>query len=172
MEFYQLIEQRETLRNYDSDRKVPPDVLQRILNAGRLAPSASNRQPWKFVLISSEEKLLAVKDCYQRSWFQKAPHVVIVVGDKTKSWVRPYDGFNAIQTDLAIAMDHIILAAENEKVGACWIIAYDYDKLTKVVNIKENEVIYCIASLGYPPAGYQKRGNKIRKPLEELVRII
>ncbi len=172
MDFYKLIKQRETLRNFDSKEKIQEDVLTRILNAGRLAPSASNRQPWTFVLVSSDEKLAEVKACYQREWFHDAPHILVVIGDKSKSWVRPADGYNSIETDLAIAMDHMILAAENEGVGACWIIAFDYEKLAKAVGLKENEVIFCITPLGYPKEGYQKHGNKIRKSLDEVVREI
>ncbi len=172
MEYYDLIRSRETLRNYESERKVPEEILNRVLEAGRLAPSASNRQPWTFVLVSSEKVLREVTASYQRPWFQDAPHVLVVIGDKTKSWVRPYDGYNSIETDLAIAMDHMILAAENEGVGACWIIAFDYEKLAAALDISDNEVVYCMAALGYPKAGYQKKGNKIRKPLEEIVRRI
>ena len=172
MEYYKLIENRETLRSYDPAKRVDKDVLMRILNAGRLAPSAANRQPWKFILVSSDEKLKEIKACYQREWFQNAPHILIVVGDKTKSWVRPYDGYNSIETDLAIAMDHMVLAAENEGVGACWIIAFDYDCLAKALNLTENEVVYCITPLGYPSSGYQKKGNKIRKQLNKVVEII
>ncbi|RLD89343.1 MAG: nitroreductase [Bacteroidetes bacterium] len=172
MEFYQLIEGRETIRVYDTDRKIPDEVLNNILNAGRLAPSASNRQPWTFVLVASKEKLSAVKATYQREWFQKAPYIVVVVGDKTKSWVRPKDGYNSIETDLAIAMDHIILAAENEGVGACWVIAFDYEMLADAIGLKKNEVIYSMAAMGYPPEGFQKKGNKKRRLLEEVVRKI
>ncbi len=172
MEYYDLIRTRETIRNYDPERKVPEDVLNRILDAGRLAPSAANRQPWTFVLVSSDEKLQAVKTAYAREWFQEAPHVLVVVGNKSKSWVRPYDGYNSIETDLAIAMDHMILAAENEGVGTCWIIAFDYQKLADAIGLAENEVVYCITPLGYPKAGFRKKGNKIRKPLSEVVRRI
>jgi len=172
MEFYQLIETRETVRNYDPDKKVPEEILSRILNSGRLAPSAANRQPWTFYLVTSQNVLDQVKACYQREWFQDAPHVLIVVGDKTKSWVRPYDGYNSIETDLAIAMDHMVLAAENEGVSTCWIIAFDYPKLREVLKLADNEVIYCITPLGYPKEDYQKRGKKIRKPLKEVVKWI
>ena len=170
MEYYDLIRTRESIRNYDPEQKVPEEVLNRILEAGRLAPSASNRQPWTFVLVSSDEKLREVKESYSRSWFHDAPHVLAVVGDKTQSWVRPYDGYNSIETDLAIAMDHIILAAENEGIGTCWIIAFDYDKLASALGLSEKEVVYCITPLGYPKAGFRKKGNKIRKPLAEIVR--
>ena len=172
MEFYDLIRTRESIRDYDPDKPVSKAVLTRILDAGRLAPSAANRQPWTFVVVSSEEKLKEVRACYHREWFKQAPHILVVVGNKSESWVRGYDGYNSIETDLAITMDHLILAAENEGVGTCWIIAYDYDTLAKAIGLKENEVIYCITPLGYPHDGFKKKGRKIRKPLEEVVRYL
>jgi len=172
MDFYELISKRESIRDYDLSKPVSDDVLNRILEAGRLAPSAANRQPWTFVLVSSPEKLKEVGMCYHKDWFKQAPHILVIVGDKSRSWVRSYDSYNSIETDLAIAMDHIILAAENEGVGTCWIIAYDYEKLAKTIGLKEDEVIYCITPLGYQHEGFKKRGNKIRKPLEELVKKI
>jgi len=172
MDFYEVIEERESVRSYDSKKPVLPEVLDRILNAGRIAPSAANRQPWTFVVVSTEEKLATVRPCYQRDWFQNAPQILVIVGDKSKAWVRPKDGINSIETDLAIAMDHIILAAENEGVGTCWILHYDYEILAKAIDLKENEIICCITPLGYPEAGYHKRHNKIRKPMEKVVRYI
>ena len=170
MEFYDLINSRESIRDYDPAKPVAKDVLERILNAGRLAPSAANRQPWTFVMVSSPEKLEEVKACYHREWFKQAPHILVVVGDKSESWVRSYDSYNSIETDLAIAMDHMILAAENEGVATCWIIAFDYKKLAKAIGLKENEVIYCITPLGYPHDGFRKKGIKLRKPVGNVVR--
>lgn len=172
MDFYELIQKRESVRDYDSNRKIKDSVLNRILNAGRLAPSASNRQPWTFLLVSSNEKLEKVRACYQKSWFQQAPHILVIVGDKSKSWIRSYDGYNSIETDLAIAMDHIILAAENENVGTCWIEDYDFNILSDAISLKDNEVIFSITPLGYQNEGYQKQGNKKRKSLEEIIIII
>lgn len=168
MDYYQLIEQRESVRNYDASRKLEAEIINRIINAGRLAPSASNRQPWRFVLVSSEKMLNKIRPCYHRDWFKNAPHVLIIVGDKSQSWKRSNNNYNSIETDLAIAMDHIILAAENEGVGACWIIAYDYEILSKALNLKENEVVFSITPLGYQTKDYVKRNNKIRKTLEEV----
>ena len=172
MDYYNLIRNRESVRDYDPERKIDESVLFRILNAGRLAPSASNRQPWTFLLVSSKEKLEKVRTCYHKSWFQQAPHILIIIGDKSKSWVRSYDGYNSIETDLAIAMDHIILAAENENVGTCWIEDYDFKILSDAISLKENEVIFSITPLGYQNKGYHKHRNKSRKTLEEILKII
>ena len=172
MDFYDLVKNRESVRDYDPDRPIDSIILNRILNSGRLAPSASNRQPWTFLLVSSKENLEKVRVCYEKPWFQNAPHILIIIGDKTKSWVRSYDGYNSIETDLTIAMDHIILAAEYENVGTCWIEAYDPKILSEAIGLKENEVIFSITPLGYQNKGYKKLANKQRKPLEEVVKII
>ncbi len=114
-------------------------------------------------MVSSEETLKEVRPCYLRDWFQHAPHILVIVGDKSKAWVHPKDGINSIETNLAIAMGHIILAAENDGVGTCWILHYDYEILAKAIGLKENETICSIIPLGYPEAGYHKRNNKIKK---------
>ncbi len=69
-------------------------------------------------------------------------------------------------------MDHVILAAEFENIGTCWIEAYDFKILSDAISLKENEVIFSITPLGYQNKGYQKLGNKKRKPLEEIIKII
>jgi len=169
MEYSELIRIRESIRNYDPERPVPPAVLEKILQAGRLAPSACNIQPWKFLVISSPQMLEKVRSCYNREWFRDAPHILVIVGQKDMAWVRRYDGYNSIETDLAIAMTHIILAAENEGVGTCWIEAYDPAILRVALDISENKVIFGITPLGYSRQGFKKSFVKKRKPLEEIV---
>lgn len=172
MEFYDLINTRESIRDYDPSRKVAPDVLNRILEAGRLAPSAVNFQPWQFWVIESPEILAKVKSCYNRPWFQDVPQVLAVVGDINRAWVRKYDGYNSLETDLAIAMCHLILAAENEGVATCWIEAFQPDLLRDALGLKKDERVFAITPLGYPKEGYTKKNVKQRKAIEEIVRII
>jgi nitroreductase len=169
MEYTELIHCRESIRNYDPDRPVLREILERILDAGRMAPSACNYQPWKFLVISSSAMLEKVRDCYQRDWFGDAPHILVILGLKDQAWKRSYDGYNSIETDIAIAMTHIILAAENEGIGACWVAAYDPALLKEAINPGENQVIFGITPLGYPKAGFQKTLMKKRKSLEEIV---
>jgi nitroreductase len=66
-----------------------------------------------------------VRASYKRVWFKDASQVIVVVGLKNEEWSRSFDSYNAIETDMAIAITHLILAAENEDVGACWVAAYD-----------------------------------------------
>ncbi len=168
MDFTKVIYGRESVRDYDPNNTVDKQTLDQILEAGRVAPSANNRQPWLFLLISKPENLEKIKKCYDKEWYKNAPHVLVVVGDKSAAWVRK-DGYNAIETDLSIAMDHLILAAENLGVGTCWIANFDDDKLRQTLELADNQVVFAITPLGYPGEGYQKR-KKIRKAFEEVVR--
>jgi nitroreductase len=172
MEFTELIRNRESIRNYDPEKPVPQKVLDKILEAGRIAPSACNDQPWMFLVIRSEQMLHAVRDCYSRPWFKEAPLVLVVVGLKDKAWVRSFDGYNSIETDVAIAFTHLMLAAENEGVGTCWIEAYDPKILRKALDLDESQVVFGITPLGYPKAGFVKKGEKIRKSMQEIVRFL
>lgn len=169
MEYTELIRTRESIRSYDPNRPVPKEILVKILDAGRQAPSACNYQPWKFLVISSSAMLEKVRACYQRDWFKDAPHILVILGLKDQAWKRSYDGYNSIETDVAIAMTHIILAAENEGVGACWVEAYNPAVLKEVINQEENQLIFGITPLGYPKAGFKRTFYKKRKSLEEIV---
>ena len=172
MEYFDLIRNRVSVRDYDPKKKINKEQLLKIAEAGRLAPSAANKQPWRFIFVSSDEMLEKVRLCYGRQWFKNAPHILIVVGDKDLSWVRPTDGYNAIETDLTIAMDHMILAAESLDISTCWIAAFDNDILRTALRIPYNETIFCITPLGYPNDGYNKNKEKTRKPLSEIVEFI
>ena len=172
MEFSDLIRTRESVRNYDPDKPVPGEVLKRILEAGRLAPSACNNQPWRFILVSSPEMLEIVRLCYHRDWFRDAPHVLIVIGRKKEAWNRGFDGFNSVETDAAIAMTHLILAAENEGVATCWIANFNPGMLKQALNPGSDQIIFGITPLGYPRSGFRKAGNKKRKPLGEVAGFI
>ena len=169
MEYNELIRTRESIRNYDPDRPVPKEIIEKILDAGRMAPSVCNIQPWKFLVISSGEMLKKVRACYPRGWFHDAPHILVVVGLKDQAWIRSYDGYNSVETDVTIAMTHLILAAENEGVGTCWIAAYNPAILNKALNTGQNQVIFGITPLGYPKQGFQKTRGKKRKPLNQIV---
>jgi len=172
MEYSELILNRESIRNYDPNQPVPEKILKKILEAGRLAPSAKNNQPWKFLLISSSPLLEKVKTSYQRDWFQDAPQILVIIGMKDQAWVRGYDGYNSVETDVSIAMTHIILAAENEGVGTCWIAAYNPIVLKEALNRSENEQIFGMTPIGYPKHGFQKTHVKKRKSLEDIIEFL
>ena len=172
MDFADVIRRRESVRSYDPARPLDPAVLTRILSAGRIAPSAANRQPWSFLVVSSPEGLARVRQCYAKPWFQDAPHVLAVVGTAAAAWTRQKDGYNSLETDLTIAMDHLILAAENEGVGTCWIENYDPELLRSALGLAAEEKVFSITPLGYPRAGWERKTERPRKSLEEVVRYL
>jgi nitroreductase len=169
MDFTKLINGRESIRSYDPTKPVDRAVLERILDAGRVAPSAANKQPWRFLLISSREMLTQVRKCYQKPWFQDAPHILIVAGRTGEAWARQ-DGWNSIETDLTIAMDHMILAAENEGVGTCWVADFDMVLLRSSLGLTSEDRLYAITPLGYPRPGFVKKGQRQRKSLSDVVK--
>ena len=169
MDFYDLIRNRESIRSYDPARSLSEEVMGRILEAGRLAPSAVNYQPWRFLVVSSPEMLARVRPCYPRPWFHEAPHILVVVGKENEAWVREADGYNSLETDVTIAMDHMILAAEFERVGTCWVGAYNPAMLREALSLADYETVYSITPLGYTKLGFEKKGNKKRKAIEEVV---
>ncbi len=172
MNYHELISGRESIRSFDPDRKIPRETLQHILDAGRMAPSACNNQPWEFILVSSDQMLDKIRPCYSAPWFQAAPHILIVKGFRDKAWVRSADGYNSIETDLTIAMDHMILAAENKGIGTCWVAAFSPKTLKEVLKLKENEVVFAVTPLGYTPKGFTKKRAKSRKPFDDVVSFI
>lgn len=172
MEFTDLVRSRSSIRSYDPARPVERAVLERILEAGRLAPSAANRQPWRFLVISSAGMLAKVRSAYSKPWFVDAPLVLAVVGKAADAWTRQPDGYNSIETDLAIAMDHLVLAAANEGVGSCWIAAFHNDVLRRALALAPDEKLYAMTPLGYPRAGEPGTREKSRKPLAEIVKYL
>jgi nitroreductase len=171
MDFFELVAGRESIRSYDPQKPLSHDVLAQILEAGRLAPSAANRQPWRFIVVSSEAKLAEIRSAYTRPWFSDAPHVLIIVGNKEQSWKRS-DGYNSIETDLTIAADHLILAAESLGIGTCWIGNFDYEIVRSVLELNNDEVVFVLTPLGYPQEGFEKKGTKVRKAFDEVVKFI
>ena len=171
MNFHDLVKNRCSIRSFVSDRKIPQEILEKILAAGRLAPSAKNLQPWKFRVVSSPDRLLQLCACYPRDWLRSAPHILVVTGLRKQAWVRAADGYNSLETDLTIAMDHLILAAASEGVGTCWIAAFDPDRLRAALGMAEDEMVFAMTPLGYaaPDAIVQQ---KTRKPLAEIVEFL
>ncbi|MDD8020783.1 MAG: nitroreductase family protein [Acidobacteriota bacterium] len=164
MEFSELIRQRYSVRAYLPD-PVPEDKLARILEAARLAPSASNLQPFKIIVISTRNRETELKRIYLRDWFVEAPLVIGLIATPASAWKRR-DGKNYAEVDTAIAMDHLILAAANEGLGTCWIGAFDPLAAREVLALPDGTEPLAFTPLGYPADNPRP---KRRKDLKELV---
>jgi nitroreductase len=165
MEFLELIKERYSVRAYTPD-PVEEEKLEKVLEAARLAPTAANRQPFQLIVIHTEGREEELYDIYRKAWFVEPPLVVCACGVKERGWTRR-DGKSYVDVDVAIVMDHLILAAANEGLGTCWVGAFDPDAARRVLGLPEGVEPIAFTPLGYPA---DEPGSKKRRPLDELVR--
>ncbi len=161
----EAILKRRSVRNY-LDKPVEEEKLMEVLEAGRLAPSACNNQPWKLVVVKNPEtrKSLAVA-CDNQSFVGTAP--VIIVGCITGKGFNMGGWYNSNILDLALALDHMTLQAAYLGLGTCWIGAFNEKEVKKLLDIPENVRVAAILTLGYPRNEHVY--EKDRKQLEELI---
>jgi nitroreductase len=165
MEFGELIRRRYSVREY-LPTPVSEEALERILEAGRLAPTAANRQPFRVVVLATEGRGEALGRVYGRHWFAQAPIVLCVCGVPEEAWVRR-DGRSHLDVDAAIVMDHMILAATDEGLGTCWIANFDVAAAREVFEVRAGEVPLLLTPLGHAA---DRPTPRQRRPLDSLVR--
>jgi nitroreductase len=165
VDFAELIQRRYSVRAYKPD-PVDEALLRRVLEAVRLAPSAANRQPYQFIVIHTQGREAELKSIYHRSWFVQAPLVICACGVPAQNWVRR-DGKNYNDVDVAIAMDHLVLAATELGLGTCWVAAFDPAAARRVLGLPQD-----VEPIAFTPLGYSadQPEPKRRKDLSELVR--
>jgi nitroreductase len=166
MEFSELIEKRYSVRAYKPD-PVEDDKLEQVLKAARLAPTAANKQPFELIVIHTAGREAELKRIYKTDWFVQAPLVICACGIPSKGWVRRNDGKNYCDVDVAIVMDHLILAATNAGLGTCWIAAFDPEAAREVLGLPDDVEPIVFTPLGYPA---DQPGAKRRRELSKLVR--
>jgi len=166
VDLYQVIKTRRSIRTYKTD-PVPDDILIRILEAGRLAPSAKNIQPWKFIVIKDEKiRQELVPACRNQTFIGQAPIVICVVALEKIAWGNMGGYWSSYPVDLAIALEHIILAATAEGLGTCWIGAYQEEEVKRILQVPQDVKVIALTPLGYPAQQIEPRP---RKPLSEIV---
>jgi len=164
MDVYEAIHKRRSVRAYQN-RPVEDEKLRRIFEAARLAPSAANRQPWKFVLVKDRKRRQDLAEAaHGQSFVGEAPVVIAAVALRP-DYIMSCD-VPGYAVDLAIAVDHITLAAVAEGLGTCWIGAFNQERAREILEIPENYKIVALLPLGYPA---DEGGPKMRKPLEEII---
>ena len=166
MEFSELIEKRYSVRAYKPD-PVEDDALHQVLEAARLAPTAANRQPFQLVVIPTAGREAELRRIYNRDWFAQAPLVICACGIPAQGWIRREDDKNYTEVDVAIVMDHLILAATSLGLGTCWIAAFDPMAAREVLDLPDGAEPIAFTPLGYPA---DQPKPKKRKALSELVR--
>ena len=166
MDFLELVKSRYACRAYHP-RLIESDKLLRVLEAVRLAPSGSNRQPWKFVVVHDPEvKRRLVHACANQRFIAVAPVVIAGCGlmpDRMMSCGVPGD-----PVDVAIALEHLSLAATGEGLATCWIGAFSQDEVREVLGIPPTVKVIALMAIGYP-ADHPRQ--KIRKSLSEIASV-
>ena len=165
MDFQELIRERYSVRAYKPD-PVEKDKLNTVLEAAKLAPTAANRQPFKLIVLETEGRKSELNQIYRKDWFVQAPLLICAVGIPARSWVRD-DMRRYLDVDIAIVMDHLILAATDLGLGTCWVAAFNSQKAIEILELPDEVEPLIFTPLGYPA---DTPGPKERKPLSDLVR--
>lgn len=175
MNFSELIITRQSVRRYAST-PVETDKLNLCLEAARLAPSASNSQPWKFIVVDKEPlKTEVAKATFTdiqliNKFTLQAPVIVVIVIEKAKLITRLAMLVKKKEwplIDIGIAAEHFCLQATELSLGTCMIGWFDEKKLQKLLNIPSKKSVGLVISLGYAEEGYRLR-TKVRKRMDEM----
>ncbi|MDD3062653.1 MAG: nitroreductase family protein [Massilibacteroides sp.] len=169
MIFLELVQKRVSVRDYIT-HPIEDEKINQIMEMGRLAPSAHNYQPWRFVVITSEKGRDSIFRCYPRDWIKPVPLFILVCGNRDESWKRKSDDKDHLDIDLGIVIEQLCLAATDLDLGSCIICNFDTDLCRTLFNMPENIEPEAILSIGYPadPDVFTKTQKK-RKGISEIV---
>ena len=164
MDVFTAISQRSSVRAY-KETDIGEDKLKKILEAGRLSPSASNRQEWKFIIVKNKEtrKKLA-NAAFGQAFIGEAPVVIVACATESKSIMAC--GQPAYTVDLSIALSFMILEAWELGLGTCWIGAFEEEEVKKILKVPEQIRVVAMTPLGFPD---QPPSQKSRKGLDQIV---
>lgn len=157
MDLFEAIAKRRSIRAYKNE-PVPEEALTKILEAARIAPSAGNRQEYRFIVVKDEATRKAlVPACNNQTFVGDA--AVVIVGCAAN----PSRRYSPV--DVAIALDHMTLAAAALSLGTCWIGAFSEEKVKEILGIPEGVTVWCLLPVGVPAA---ETAPRPRKSMEEL----
>lgn len=156
MDVMTAIRGRRSVRRY-KPREIPSEMLEEVLEAARLAPSAANRQAWELIVVKEKEtKDALVPACKNQKFVGECSVFLVALEDPDQKWSR---------VDAAIMLDHITLAAYEKGLGTCWIGAFDKDKVASILDVPPNRTVAMCLTLGYPD---EEPAAKSRKAPGEL----
>ena len=155
MAFLDLAKARYSVRSFKPDA-VPAALVEQILTAARVAPTACNNQPQKIYVIQSVEALEKLKKCTPCHF--NAPLAFLICNDSTRSWTRPFDGKSSGDVDSSIVATHMMLAAADVGVGSTWVMFFDPAAVRTEFALAENLEPIALLPMGFPaedavPAG-------------------
>lgn len=170
MDFWSVIERRRSVRAYSGKTDVPKDAIDQVLHAALLAPSAGNRQPWRFVVVRDPRLRKALADAaYGQEFVAEAPVVIVVCAEPQRSASR-YGRRGAelyCLQDTAAATEHILLAATALGFGTCWVGAFDESRAAESLQLPGQFRPVALIPLGKPASDGPRETS--RRPFEEVV---
>lgn len=171
MTLLELVKKRKSVRHF-LDTKIEPEKLDYIMECARLAPSAVNFQPWHFYIIESDQAKSLIQKCYPRPWFNSPniPVYILACIDKNVSWKRSYDEKDHGDIDIAIAVEHISLAAAELGIGSCWVCHFDPTQCRELFSLPDHLEPAVIIPLGYPSEKEVKSTD--RRAIDEICEVI
>ncbi len=167
MDFFELAKARYSCKKF-SEKAVEEDKLTKVLEGGRLAPTAKNSQPQHIYVLRSEESLKTVDKLTPCRY--GAPVVLAVAHNQQSVFEYPGGVYNSGAEDAAIVATHLVLAAKEVGLDTCWLNFFDPDKAKAELGLPDNEMVTILLDLGYPDATAKPLPNhESRKPLSETV---
>ena len=164
MNFLDLVKQRYSCRSYQN-KSVEQEKLDYVMDCARLAPSAVNKQPWLFRIVSDDASKAKLQECYDRDWFKTAPMYIICSILHDEEWIR-YDGKHHGNIDIAVAVEHLCLAATEQGLATCWVCNFNVEKCKKNFDIPADEDPTVLIPIGYAA---DQPTEKKRKPISEII---
>jgi len=168
MDFTTVMTTRRSVREY-ADQTVGDDLLDKVCEAARLAPSACNFQPWRFVVVKdAPRRAQLVKLIPGQPFVATAPVLIVCCG---KRYPQNYNwmGDHLFLIDVGIAIEHLVLAARNEGLGTCWIGGFEDKAIKTLLEIPADHDVIMVLTLGYPRSPEQFAPISDRLPREQIV---
>ena len=167
MEFIDVLKKRFAARSFKSD-EVSDELITKILEAGRFAPTAKNQQPQKIYVVKSEEGLKKIDEASPCRY--NAPVVLMVCSDKSIAWSK--EDYSSYEMDATIVATHMILEATNLGLDNVWVLMFDKEILKKNFNLVDEEPV-CLIPIGYKTDDCTPSAmHNSRKELEEIVKYV
>ena len=169
MELYKVLQERRSVRKY-TEEEIPGDKLERILEAARIAPSWSNWQCWRFIVVSDQARKKALAESMpdsnpaKKAVGETAPLVLVLCADPSESGDQ--DGKDYYLLDAGLALQQLMLAAHAEGLGTCWVAWFDEEKARAACGIPDQYRVVALTPLGVPQ---KQPGERPRKELGEIV---
>jgi nitroreductase len=142
MDVFEAVQERRSIRNYQ-DKPVEREKMEKILEAGRLAPSAKNLEPWRFIAVTDAAKRKALSGGTWAKFLAQSPLVIVACGDKKAS-----PDWYAI--DVALAVENMVLTAVGEGLGTCCVGSFNEKDVKALLKVPENFEVLVMLAVGYP----------------------